>query len=78
VNCNGREVTILKELVQFNASAHRANKDNHLVKLQRIQQVHQLAILLVFEQLNKVLLQAMKSQFGTIVDVDLQGLNKER
>ena len=50
---------------------HLRDKDDHLVELQRVQQVVEFAVLLALFQAHEVLLQAVQRQLGVVVDEDL-------
>jgi hypothetical protein len=48
--------------------------NTHLVKLEAVQQVVELSVLLALGKLDKVLLKTVQSQFGLVIDVDLERL----
>ncbi len=77
VDSDGREVTIYEELVEFDASLDGANKDHHLIELERVQKINELSILLLFLKLNVVLFEAVKSKLRSIIDVDFKRLDEK-
>ena len=50
------------------------SKETHLVELEAVQQVIELAVLLALGELDKVLLKTVEGQLGLVVDVNLEGL----
>mmetsp|Transcript_5810 Transcript_5810/g.12664 ORF Transcript_5810/g.12664 Transcript_5810/m.12664 type:complete len:340 (+) Transcript_5810:682-1701(+) len=70
MNRDRREVALLKQLVELDGALNRLYEDNHLVELERIEQLVELAVLLVLGQLDVVLLEAVQGELG-IVHVDL-------
>jgi hypothetical protein len=57
VYADGGEVGVDEELVEAGGPAHRLHKDAHLVELEGVQELDQLAVLFILCQLDKVLLQ---------------------
>ena len=55
MNRDRREVALLKQLVELDGALNRLDEDNHLVELERIEQLVELAVLLVLGQLDVVL-----------------------
>jgi hypothetical protein len=74
MNTNGRKVTFYQQLVQFNGTSHGSDKDTNLIEFQRIQQIIQFAILFIFLQLDIMLLETVKRQFGFVINVNFQRL----
>src|SRR5690242_190655 len=72
VNCGTREVAFAQELVQLCASQSRANEDDDLVKLELVEKIIELPVLLTLVELHVVLLQTVKSQLLLVVDIDLK------
>lgn len=72
MNSNRWEVALLQKLVQFGSAQGALDKDNSLVKLQLVKKLVQSTILLLFIKLDVVLLQAVKSELGLIVYVNLK------
>ena len=64
------EVALLQQLVELDGALDRLDEDHHLVELERVEQLVELAVLLVLSQLDVVLLQPVQSQLR-VVDVDL-------
>jgi len=54
------------------------DEDDDLVELERIEQIVELAILLLLSQLHVVLLKTVKSQLRLVVDENLDGLNEPK
>lgn len=71
VDSNGREVAFAQKLIQFIRASSALDKDNNLVELQIIEQVIQLAVLLLLIQLDVVLLKTVQSELCILVDVML-------
>ena len=74
VDADGREAALLEELVEKLGALHLRYEDDDLVELERVEEVVQLAVLLVLLQLDVVLLEAVESQLRLVVDVDLHRL----
>ena len=74
VNADGWEVALVQQPVQLCCSCNVLDKDDHLVEVQRVQQVCQLAVLLLLVQHDVVLDKAVQSQFRLVVNVHLLGL----
>lgn len=71
VDSDGREVAFAQKLIQFVRTSSALDKDNNLVELQIIEQVVQLAVLLLLIQLDVVLLESVQSELCVLVDVML-------
>ncbi|KAH3662352.1 hypothetical protein OGAPHI_005604 [Ogataea philodendri] len=72
VHHDGWEVGVAQQLVQCSGSFGRLDKDDHLVELQRVQQLCKLQVLLLLWQVDVVLLQTVQSELLLVVNVDLQ------
>lgn len=68
------EVALVEDLVELRRPLDRVHEDDDLVELERVQQVHQLSVLLLLLELDVVLLQPVEGELGAIVDVDLERL----
>ena len=68
----GREVALAEELVELRRARNPRNENDNLVKLERIEKVAQLPVLLLFFEVDVVLLEAMERQFALVIDVDLE------
>jgi hypothetical protein len=64
------EVALLQQLVELDGTLHALDEDDHLVELERVEQLVELAVLLILGELDVVLLQTVQRQLG-VVDVDL-------
>ena len=51
------EVALLQQLVELDGALHALDEDDHLVELERVEQLVELAVLLVLRELDVVLLQ---------------------
>jgi hypothetical protein len=60
--------------VELGRTGDRLDKDAHLVELEVVEQVVELAVLLLLLELEVVLLKTVQGQLGLVVDVDLEGL----
>ena len=76
VDTDGREVAIHKEFVQLGSPFYARNKNDALVELKSIKQIHQLSGFLGLLQLHIILLQTVQCEFAAIVDVDFERLCK--
>jgi hypothetical protein len=72
------EVALDQQLVELYGSGHGPDEDDDLVEDEGVQQVVQLAVLLVLGQLDEVLLEAVEGQLGLVVDNDLKRLQVVR
>ena len=64
------EVALLQQLVELDGALHRLDEDDDLVELEGVEELVELAVLLVLGELDVVLLQAVQRQLR-VVDVDL-------
>jgi len=78
VNIDGGEVLFLEERRERDASLHRFDEDNDLVKFERVEQIEELSVLFVLLDLDIVLLETVEGQLGFVVDEDFHGLQRER
>jgi hypothetical protein len=86
MNGSGGESLLSQQIVESNASLNRLDEDHdlelykgsetvkYLIELKVVQQIEQLAVLLVLLQLDVELLQCMKRELRFIVDIDLERL----
>jgi hypothetical protein len=74
---HGGEVLLNKKTVELLTSSHTIHKDNHLIELQSIQQVVELAVLLGFCELDIVLLKTVKGQLALIRRIALDRIGGE-
>jgi hypothetical protein len=74
VNAHGREVALLKQAVELDGALELGNEDHHLIELKRVQQVSELAVLLLLGELHVVLDQTVQGELGVAVDVNFQWL----
>ena len=65
------EVALPKELVKLGGADGALHKDDDLVELQLVEELVESAVLLLLLELDEVLLQAVKGEFGVLVDVVL-------
>lgn len=77
VNSDRREVALSKEFVELGGTDGASNKDDDLIELEIIQQLVQLAVLLLLLQFNVVLLETVESELGVLVDIVLSGVLHE-
>jgi hypothetical protein len=68
------EVAILEDLVQFDGALDFGNKYDDLVELECIEEIVELLVLLGLLKADVVLLKAVESELGVIVDEDFHGL----
>lgn len=61
---------------QHSPAISHEGSSTHLVELERIKKVVQLAVLGAFLEANKVLLESVKGELLLVVDVDLEGLRE--
>jgi len=74
VNAHGGEILLNQKTIQLLASPRAVHKYDNLIEFQGIQEIIQLAVLLIFGELDVVLLQTVESQF-TVIDVDFNGIS---
>lgn len=74
VDTDGGEVALLEEGVELGGTGNRLDEDTNLVELQVVEEVVQLAVLLLLLELEVVLLKTVKRELGLVVDVDLKRL----
>lgn len=77
VDADGREVALNQQLVQLRCAVDGLHEDDHLVEIQRVEQVRQLAVLLVLRQLDVVLHEPVQCQLRLIVHVDFHRIRHE-
>ena len=78
MDADGRKLAFDQQTVELLCSHGRTNKDTNLVEFKRIEQLVQLAVLVLLFQLDIVLLQPMKRQLCLVVDKDFQRLILEK
>lgn len=74
VDRHRREVALAQQLVELLCSSHAVDENNNLIEVQHVQQIVQLAVLLLLAQFHVVLLQAVQSELRLVVDVDFNRL----
>ena len=77
VDCNGWEFAFTQELVEFGGSDCALDENDDLVELELIKQLIEFSVLLLFVQLDVVLLKTVKCELGLVVDIDLEGILHE-
>ncbi len=77
VNCNRGKVVLAQQMVKHLSSVNALDEDNNLVEMQRVEQVNKLLDLFLLLDLDKVLLETVKSEFALVVNEDLEGIYHE-
>lgn len=77
VDGDGGEVALPQKLVELVGALGALDKDDNLVELQVVEQVVQLAVLLLLTQLDVILLQTVQSELGVVIDVHLERVTHE-
>lgn len=77
VNCNRGEVVLAQQMIKHLSSVNALDEDNNLVEMQRVEQVNKLLDLFLLLDLDKVLLETVKSEFALVVNKDLEGVYHE-
>ena len=77
MHSNTREVTLAQQLVKLIRTESALNKDDDLVKLEAVQQLVELTVLLRFAEFDVVLLETVQSELGVIIDIDFQRVSHE-
>lgn len=77
VDSDTGEVALSQELVQLIGTESALNEDNDLVELQVVEKITELAVLLLFAQLNVVLLETVKRELCVVVNVYLERVTHE-
>ena len=76
VDGDGGEVAVVQELGELRGAGDALDKNDALVELEGVEEVDELAVLLLLLKLDVVLLQTVEGELGAVVDVDLQRLEK--
>jgi len=66
VDAHDGEVDFFEQAVELDGALGLGHEDDHLVELEGVEQVHQLAVLLLLRQLHEVLDQAVQRQLGAV------------
>lgn len=77
VDSDTGEVALPQKLVQLVGTESALDKDNDLVELQIVEKVTEFAVLLLFAQLDVILLKTMKCELSVVVDVHLERVTHE-
>lgn len=77
VDGDAGEVAFAKYFVQLGGSESALDEDDNLIELECVEEIIQLAVLLPFAKLDKVLLEAVKCELGLVVNVDLERVAHE-
>jgi hypothetical protein len=76
MHSNAREATLSQQFVEFDGTSDALDKDDDLVKVERVEKVVELAVLLRLFESDKVLLETMKSELGLVIDEDFEWLRR--
>ncbi len=71
MNRNTWEVAFAKQFVQLRSSQSALDEDDDLIEFECIQQFVELPVLLCLAELDIILLKAVESEFGLVINVDL-------
>ena len=71
MDADDREADLLEQARELAGTRDRLDEDDHLVELEVVDQVGQLAVLLLLLDVDVVLLEAVQRQLGLAVDEDL-------
>jgi hypothetical protein len=71
---DAREATLSQQLVQFDGASDTLDKDDDLVKVECVEKVVKLAVLLSLFESDKVLLKTVKSELGLVIDENFEWL----
>jgi len=71
---NAREATLSQQLVEFDGASDALDKDDDLVKVERVEKVVKLAVLLRLFESDKVLLETVEGELGLVIDEDFEWL----
>lgn len=74
MDAHGWEVALLKQTVELGCALETGDENDHLVELESVKQVGELAVFLLFGKLHVVLDQAVQGELGVGVDEHLQRL----
>ena len=77
VDGNGGEVALSQKLVELVGTLGALDEDDNLVELQVVEQVVQLAVLLLLAKLDVILLKTVQSELGVVIDVHLERVAHE-
>jgi hypothetical protein len=78
VEAGAGEVALGEEFVEGGGTRDGVHEDYELVEFKGVEEVDQFPVLLVFRQPRVVLLEPVESELGPVVDVDLEGLWRDR
>ena len=67
---NTWEIAFAKQFVQLRSSQSAFHKDDDLVEFERIEQFVELPVFLCLAQLDVVLLKAVESKLGLVINID--------
>jgi hypothetical protein len=71
---NAQEAALSQQLVEFDGASDTLDKDYDLVKVEQVEKVVKLAVLLCFFESDKVLLETMEGEPGLVVNEDFEWL----
>ena len=74
VDRDGREAVLRQQGGEGLAALDALDKDDDLVEVKRVKQAEELAVLLLVQEVDVVLLETVQGQLGLVVNVDLHGL----
>lgn len=77
VNRNRREVALAQKLVKFGGSEGALDEDDDLIELKFVEQLIELAVLLLLIKLDVELLKTVEGKFGLVINVDFEGVLHE-
>ena len=77
MHSNTGEAALAQQLVKLIRTESALNEDDDLVKLEAVQQVVKLTVLLRVTELDVVLLETMQSELGVVVHINFQRVSHE-
>jgi len=77
VDVDCREVLVLEQLVQRDASLNGFDENDDLVEFERVEEVEQLSVLFLFFELAVVLSETVEGEFGVVVNVNFHWVSHE-
>jgi len=67
----------VKDLSQFDGVGNGLYEDDNLIEIESVNKVSQFGVLLVFLQLDVILLETVEGQFALVFDEDFSGVSHE-
>jgi len=77
MHCNTGEVAFAEQFVELSSTESTLDEDDDLIELEAVKKIVELAVLLTFTELDRVLLKTVKGQLGFVIDEHFQRIPHE-